>query len=65
MTPRAQDLLIAFEHLEAEEKREFAGEILRRCLPFDSGPLADSEIGAASSALFRTLADEDADTKSR
>jgi hypothetical protein len=29
--------------------------VLRRSLPFDSGPLEDEEIGAASAALFDCL----------
>lgn len=48
-------LLDAFETLPAEEKRAFANEILRRSLPFDSGPLEDKEIEVASSALFDSL----------
>jgi hypothetical protein len=43
----SQALLEAFEHLPAEEKCVLADKILRRILPFDSGPLADEEIGAA------------------
>jgi hypothetical protein len=33
--------------------------VLRRSLPFDSGPLEDEEIGAASAALFESLEEED------
>ena len=58
-------LLEAFEHLPAEEKRVFTEEVLRRLLPFDSGPLEDEEIGAASSALFRSLEEQDADPQAR
>ena len=43
--------LEGFEHLRAEEKRAFTDEVLRRSLPFDSGPLADEEIGTAWTAL--------------
>ncbi len=54
-------LLDAFEHLPAEEKRTFTEEVLRRALPFDSPPLEDAAIGAASAALFASLDDgEDA-----
>ena len=49
----------AFEHLPVEEKRTFTQEVLRRSLPFDSGPLEDEEIGAASCALFESLEEED------
>ena len=52
-------LLDAFEHLPVEEKRAFTQEVLRRSLPFDSGPLEDEEIGAASAALFESLEEED------
>jgi len=39
--------LDAFEHLPVERRRAFTHEVLRRSLPFDSGPLEDEEIGAA------------------
>jgi hypothetical protein len=65
MTPRTKALLEAFETLPAPERREFADEILRRSLPFDSGPLSDEEIGAASSELFELLDKDDATTGSR
>ena len=63
MTRETTTLLDAFEHLPVEEKRAFADEVLRRSLPFDSGPLPDEEVGAASDALFRYL--ENADTSAR
>ncbi len=65
MRRETQALLEAFEHLPAEEKRVFTDEVLRRSLPFDSGPLADEEIGAASGALFESLDEEDADPAAR
>lgn len=65
MTAKTQELLEAFEHLPPEEKRAFTEEVLRRSLPFDSGPVSDEEIGAASSALFDSLDREDADPKTR
>jgi hypothetical protein len=65
MSHETQALLEAFEHLPAEEKRAFTEEVLRRSLPFDSGPLADEEIGAASAALFGFLEEEDADPPAR
>jgi len=59
-------LLDAFESLPSEEKRAFTEEVLRRSLPFDSGPITDEEIAAASDALFQLLDQkEDADTRSR
>ena len=62
MSRDTQALLEAFEQLPAEEKRAFTEEVLRRSLPFDSGPLADEEIGAASDALWQSLDEEDGDT---
>ena len=65
MSRDTQALLEAFEHLPAEEKRAFTEELLRRSLPFDSGPLEDEEIGAASAALFESLEEKDADSQAR
>jgi hypothetical protein len=65
MTANTQKLLEAFEHLPPDEKRSFTAEVLRRSLPFDSGPISNEEIGAASSALFESLQREDADPKAR
>ena len=65
MTRETKTLLDAFEGLPAEEKRAFADEILRRSLPFDSGPLTDQEIGAASSAFFKMLDEDDDSANSR
>jgi hypothetical protein len=59
MSRDTQALLEAFEHLPADEKRAFTEEVLRRSLPFDSGPLADDEIGAASDAPWQSLDDEE------
>jgi hypothetical protein len=59
MTRKASALLEAFEALPVEENRVFADEILRRSLPFDSGPLTDEEINAASCALFEWLDEDD------
>jgi hypothetical protein len=53
-------LLDAFEHLPIAEKRAFTEEVLRRSLPFDSGPLGDEDIGIVSSGLFRCLDEQDA-----
>jgi len=58
MNRETSTLLTAFETLPPEEKRAFAEEILRRSLPFESGPLKDVEIGAASVALFELLDEE-------
>lgn len=55
MSRETQALLEAFDHLPAEEKRAFIEEVLSRFLPFDSGPLADEEIGATSADLWQSL----------
>ncbi|MBV8730422.1 MAG: hypothetical protein JO336_11515 [Acidobacteriia bacterium] len=65
MSNETQALLEAFDHLPAGEKRAFTQEVLRRSLPFDSGPLADEEIGAASDALWQTIDEEDGKTPAR
>ena len=65
MTRETTALLKAFENLPSQEKRAFTEEVLRRSLPFDSGPLEDEEIGAASSALFQMLDEEDGASKAR
>jgi hypothetical protein len=61
MSKQALDLLDAFDSLPARDKQTFAVEILRRTreLPFDSGPLADEEIGEAGKALFGFLDQEE------
>jgi len=63
MSRDTEVLLEAFEylpmkHLPMEEKRAFSQEVLRRSLPFDSAPLEDEEIGAASAALFESLEED-------
>jgi hypothetical protein len=65
MSRDTQALIEAYEHLPAEEKRAFTEEVLRRSLPFDSGPLEDEEIGAVSAALFESLEEKDADPEAR
>jgi hypothetical protein len=65
VTPDTTALLEAFESLPAAEKRAFTEEVLRRSLPFDSGPLPDEEIAAASDALFASLDAEDAGSRPR
>jgi hypothetical protein len=65
MSRESQALLEAFEHLPPGEKCALADEILRRVLPFDSGPLADEEIGAAAAVLFQSLDEEDAGPTAR
>ncbi|HEY6988235.1 MAG TPA: hypothetical protein VH369_07625 [Bryobacteraceae bacterium] len=65
MSRQTETLLEAFEHLPEEEKRTFTIEVLRRALPFDSGPLVDEDIGSASAALFQSLEDDEASSSTR
>lgn len=58
MTQKTKMLLEAFELLSTEEKQVFVQEILRRSLPFDSGPISDEEIASASSRLIEFLGTE-------
>lgn len=58
MSSHATELLQAFEALPEEEKRAFAAEVLRRALPFESGPLEDDETAHAADQLFAMLDEE-------
>jgi len=62
---QSAELLKAFEALPDEEKRALAQELLRRSLPFDSGPLEDAEIARASDDLFAALEHEEDAAHSR
>ena len=55
MSSQTAQLLEAFEALPDDEKRVFTAEFLRRAVPFDSGPLDDSEIADASNQLLANL----------
>lgn len=57
MSKHAFELLEACEALPQSDKQAFAIEVLRRTreLPFDSGPIADEEIGEAGRAIFAYL----------
>jgi hypothetical protein len=65
MSQEIKVLLEAFDHLPEEDKNFFTREVLRRSLPFDSGPLEDEEIGSTSSAFFKYLDEQDADATPR
>lgn len=65
MTQKTKMLLEAFELLPPEEKQVFVQEILRRSLPFDSGPISDEEIAAASSRLIDFLDADDGSVQGR
>lgn len=55
MSRQTAQLLEAFEALPEEEKHTFTVEFLRRAIPFDSGPLDDSETDAAADEIFARL----------
>ena len=55
MTRETQRLLEAFETLPSEERQAFAHEVLRRSLPFDSGPLTDDEVRGSAGRLIDFL----------
>ena len=65
MSGQTRQLLEAFDALAAEEKRIFTAELLRKTIPFDSGPLDDLETADAADSLFAMLDAEENDARSR
>ncbi len=65
MGDQTAHLLEAFEALPDNEKRAFTAELLRRTIPFDSGPLSDDETEHAADELFAQLEVEEHDAASR
>ena len=65
MSKRTARLLEAFEALPEEEKRLCAVEVLRRAVPFDSGPLDDTETALAADQLFAAVEAEENDAEPR
>ncbi len=65
MSKRTAELLEAFEALARDEKRVFTAELLRRVIPFDSGPLDDDETASATDQLFAALDAEQNDAGAR
>lgn len=61
MSNHAAELLAKFEALNPEDQQALAVEILRRNrqIPFDSGPIADDEVGGAGRTLFAFLDQEE------
>jgi len=55
MSSQTAQLLEAFEALPEDEKRVFTVQFLRRAVPFDSGPLDDSETADAADQLLASL----------
>jgi hypothetical protein len=62
MSSQTAQLLEAFEALPEDEKRVFTAQFLRRAVPFDSGPLDDSETADAADQLRDSLARQHART---
>ena len=65
MSKQTAQLLEAFEALPDGEKRLFAVEVLRRAVPFDSGPLDDVETAFAADQLLGDLEVDENDAVSR
>jgi hypothetical protein len=61
MSRQSARLLDAFDALPSDDKQAFVVEILRRAreLSFDSGPIADEEIGEAGKALLALFDQEE------
>jgi hypothetical protein len=55
MSRQTAQLLDDFEALPEDQKRVFTVEFLRRAVPFDSGPLDDSEVADAADRLLASL----------
>ncbi|MGZ8845396.1 MAG: hypothetical protein ACXW3C_02935 [Pyrinomonadaceae bacterium] len=55
MSTTSQELLKSFDHLPASEKREVAGEILRRTFALDRDQLDEVQL----TALYTEFADDD------
>ena len=67
MSKPAVELLQAFEALPPADQQTFALEVLRRTreLPFDSGPITDTDIGEMGRSLFAFLDQEENAPSSR
>jgi hypothetical protein len=55
MTAQVQEILHTFDLLSEGDKRELAGEILRRTLMLDVPPLSDEQLVGAAEELFLQL----------
>jgi hypothetical protein len=60
MTVQVQKILHLFELLPENDKRELAGEILRRSLSLDSPALSDEELVCAADEPFRKIDEREA-----
>jgi hypothetical protein len=55
MSRQTAQPLQQFEALPEDEKRVFTVQFLRRAVPFDSGPLDDSEMADAADELLASF----------
>jgi hypothetical protein len=60
MTVQVQEILHSFELLPEIDKRELAGEILRRSLSLDSPALSDEELVCVADETFRQIDEREA-----
>lgn len=65
MSSQTAHLLDEFDALPEDEKRVFTAELLRRVIPFDSGPLENEETAQAADQLLTTLAADENDPGAR
>jgi len=65
MSRETAELLEAFEALPEDEKRIFTAELMRRTVPFDSGPLNDEETAHAADQLLTLLETKEDEAGSR
>lgn len=55
MSVAIQELLVSFEQLAEDEKRELASEIIRRVAHFEFPPLTDEEFILMDETVFSEL----------
>lgn len=55
MSAAIHNLLVSFEQLGEDEKRELATEIIRRVAHFEFPPLTDEELVLTAEAVFSEL----------
>ena len=65
MSSVTAQLLVQYETLSLEEKRQFVNALLRRMPPLDSGELEDEEIAAAGDGMAALLGKEENDAATR
>jgi hypothetical protein len=55
MTAQVQEILLSFERLDDEEKRELVSELLRRSPAINALPLSDEQLVSIAEELFLQL----------